>query len=290
LKINWVLENIKKNKNSNDFYVNSRLNILLLLASVHLWKKNHRDDTTVLYGDDLTIDTLERLKVLDYFDIIKPIPKTGRKIDKDVFWAASKLEVLSQIDEPIIIMDNDTHVYKPLKHHLDLSKVYVCNFERGKGYYPTAIDTRVQKLSYKTRWKTESVNVGFLNLPDPEFTRRYANESLKMMEEFTAMGVPHSQYLIFAEQLLLKHMLLNENIEHKSIISTTWDCNEWQWGEDHENGVWPIYESEIYFKHYGPLKGWIKDSKADQDYDTEIAHLLNCINNPNLDLSSVPNR
>jgi hypothetical protein len=290
LKINWVLENIKKNKNSNDFYVNSRLNILLLLASVHLWKKNHRDDTTVLYGDDLTIDTLERLKVLDYFDIIKPIPKTGRKIDKDVFWAASKLEVLSQIDEPIIIMDNDTHVYKPLKHHLDLSKVYVCNFEKGKGYYPTAIDTRVQKLSYKTRWKTESVNVGFLNLPDPEFTRRYANESLKMMEEFTAMGVPHSQYLIFAEQLLLKHMLLNENIEHKSIIATTWDCKEWQWGEDHENGVWPIYESEIYFKHYGPLKGWIKASKADQDYDTEIAHLLNCINNPNLDLSSVPNR
>ena len=290
MKINWVLENIKKNKNSNDFYVNSKLNILLLLASVHLWKKNHREDTTVLYGDDLTINTLERLNVLDYFDIIKPIPDTGRKINKDVFWAASKLEVLSQIDEPIIIMDNDTHVYRPLKQHLDLSKVYVCNFEKGKGYYPTAIDTRVQKLSYKTRWKTESVNVGFLNLPDPEFTRRYANESLKMMEEFTAMGVPHSQYLIFAEQLLLKHMLLNENIEHNSIIATTWDCKEWKWGEDHDKGVWPIYESEVYFKHYGPLKGWIKDSKADQNYDREISHLLNCINNPKLDLTSIPNK
>ena len=31
----------------------------------------------------------------------------------------------------------------------------------------------------------------------------------------------------------------------------------WEWGEDHDRGIWPIYESEIYFKHYGPLKRWI---------------------------------
>ena len=290
MKINWVLENIKKNKNSNDFYVNSKLNILLLLASVNLWKRNHREDTCILNGDELTIDTLNRLEVLDFFDEVKLLPKSDRKIDRDVFWAASKLEVLSKIDYPTIIMDNDTHVYRPLKKHMDLSKVYVCNLEKGKGYYPTAIDPKVQKLSYKTRWKTESVNVGFLNLPDPDFTQRYANESLKMMEEFTAMKVPHSQYLIFAEQLLLKHMLVKENIEHRSIISTTWDCKQWEWGEDHDKGIWPIYESEVYFKHYGPLKGWIKDSKADQNYEREIAHLLNCINYPNLDLSSIPNK
>ena len=159
MKINWVLENIKKNRNSNDFYVNSRLNILLLLASVNLWKRNHREDNCVLNGDELTIDTLDRLNVLDYFDEIKLLPKSNRKIDRDVFWAASKLEVLSRIDYQTIIMDNDTHVYKPIKDYLDLSKVYVTNFEVGKGYYPTAIDPYVQKLSYKARWKTESVNV-----------------------------------------------------------------------------------------------------------------------------------
>lgn len=286
--VNWVLENIKKNKNSNDYYVDSKLNILLLLASVHLWKKNHPEDTCILNGDNLTIDTLDRLKVLDFFDRVLLLPKSNRNINKDVFWAASKLEVLSNIDYPTIIMDNDTHVYRRIKDFLDLDIHYVCNFEKGKGYYPTAIDPKVRELSYKTRWKTESVNVGFLNLPNSDFTRRYANESLKMMEEFSTMGVPHSQYLIFAEQLLLKHLFVKENIEHRSIISTTWDCKKWEWGEDHDKGVWSIYESEVYFKHYGPLKGWIKDNKADQNYEREMSHLYNCINFPNLDLTSIP--
>ena len=289
MKIIWVLENIKKNYNTKDYYINSKLNVLMLLASVHLWKKNHTDDTCVLYGDDLTIDTLDKLKVLDFWDEVKPLPNP-RKINRDVFWAASKVEVLAQVQEPVIILDNDTHVYKPIKHLLDPNKVYVCNYEVGKGYYPSGIDKYVQKLSYKARWKNTSLNVSFLHLPDPSFTRKYAEISLKMMEEFTEMKAPNPQYLIFAEQLLLSHLLEKDNIEHQSLISTYWDCADWQWGEDHTRGIWPYYGSEMYFKHYGPLKGWIRDSKADQNYEREIAHLTNCINFPSLDLSIIPNK
>lgn len=285
MKIIWVLENIKSNTYSNDYYINSRLNVLLLLASVHLWRKNHPDDTCVLYADDITIDTLDRLKVLEFWHQIKPIPKKG-VIDKDVFWASSKLQVLSEIDEPVILMDNDTHVYKPIKHLLDPDTVYVCNYEVGKGYYPTSIDKYVSQLSYKARWQTESVNVSFLQLPDPVFTKEYANLSIQMMEEFTALKAPNPQYLIFSEQLLLRHLLDKKNINHKSIISTDWDCKKWEWGEDNDKGIWPVYESEMYFKHYGPLKGWIKTNQADQNYEREISHLVNCINLPNLDLSS----
>ena len=79
--INWVLENIKKNKNSNDYYVDSKLNILLLLASVHLWKKNHPEDTCILNGDDLTIDTFDRLGVLNFFDKVLLLPKSNRNIN-----------------------------------------------------------------------------------------------------------------------------------------------------------------------------------------------------------------
>ena len=284
MKIIWVLENIEKNQN---FY--SKFNILLLITSVHLWKKNHPEDTCVLYADDMTIDLLDKIKVIRFWDFIKPLPNV-RRIDKAVFWASAKLQVLAEVNEPVIIMDNDTHVYKPIKSLLDLNKVYVANYETGKGYYPTAIDLYVQKLSYRPRWKTESVNVSFLNLPDPEFTRRYATESLKMMEEFTVLKAPNSQYLIFAEQLLLRHMLDKENVSHRSIISTYWDCRAWEWGEDHLKGVWPYIESETNFKHYGPLKGFILNNKGDQNYDKEMKHLLNCINFPNLDLSSIKKR
>ena len=289
MKVIWVLENIKKNYNTKDYYINSRLNVLLLLASVHLWKKNHPEDRCILYGDDITFDTLGRLGVLDFWDAYLPLPNS-HKINKDVFWAASKVEVLASIDEPVIIMDNDTHVYKPIKHLLEKNTVYVCNFEQGKGYYPNSINKYIQQLSYKARWKHESVNVSFLYLPDPKFTKEYSDLSLRIMEEFTEMGAPNPQYLIFAEQLLLKHLLDKNQINHKSIISTTWDCKEWEWGNDNGKGIWPYQGSEMYFKHYGPLKGWIRDSRADQNYDREIKHLLNCINYPALDLSSIPKK
>ena len=107
------------------------------------------------------------------------------------------------------------------------------------------------------------------------------------MEEFTAMPVPNSQYLIFAEQLFLRHMFNIKNIEFTSLIGNYWDCNAWEWGDEHDRGIWPVYKSELFVKHYGPLKRWIVHNKADQSYNREVNHLLNCINLPNLDLSSI---
>ena len=284
MKVVWVLENIEKHKN---FY--SRFNILLLLASVHLWRKNHREDECFLYADEMTIDLLDSLKVLDFWHKIKLIPNP-RKINKSVFWASSKLQVLADIDEPIIIMDNDTHVYKPIKNLLDLNKHYVSNYEIGKGYYPTSIDPYVRKLSYKPRWKTESVNVSFLNLPNPKFTREYAEMSLNMMEEFTALKAPNPQYLIFAEQLLLKHLLDENKIEYESIISTYWNCQDQKWDGHHNKGLLKYpEESNTVFFHYGPLKGTIKNNKEIFNVQEECKKLLNCIKLPNLDLSMVKN-
>ena len=107
------------------------------------------------------------------------------------------------------------------------------------------------------------------------------------MEEFTEMKVPHSQYLIFAEQLLLKHLLDKKNIEYKSILSTNWDCKKWEWGEDHDKGIWTMNDSGLYFKHYGPLKTWIKKNLGDQNYNEEVKLLSNCINFPNLYLDII---
>ena len=289
MKVIWVLENIRDNHNSHDYYINSKLNVLLLLASVNLWRKNHPEDTCVLYADDITIDFFDKLKVLDFWHEVKLVPDT-RKINKGIFWAQSKLQVLATVNEPVILMDNDTLVYKPFKHHLKDDQVLVTNFEYGRGYYPTAIDPYVRQLSYKRRWKTESINVSFLYLPDYKFTQNYAEISLNMMEELTALKAPNSQYLIFAEQMLLKQMLDENNIDYRSVISTYWDCDKWDWGKEHDRGIWRFYDSERYFKHYGPLKAYVKDSRGGQNYESEIKMLENCINLPNLRLDLIPKR
>ena len=129
-----------------------------------------------------------------------------------------------------------------------------------------------------------------MQLPDPAFTKQYAAGSIKIMEEFTEMEVPNSQYLIFAEQLFLRHMFDMRGIEFKSLVATYWDCDAWEWGEHHDRGIWPVYESEMFLKHYGPLKRWILANKADQNYKKEVEHLTRCINLPELELSHIENR
>ena len=279
MKVIWVLENVQ-----DDEKVFGKLNTLLLIASVKLWKKNHPETNCVLYCDALTHTYITRLGIGHLWDKVEQFQRK-RELKRSVFWAASKLEVLSEQNEPVILMDNDTLIYKPLLHLLERDKHYVCNFEIGQGYYPTSLDPLVSQLSYKPRWKMESVNVSFLYLPDPEFTKMYANLSLDIMEEFTKMDAPHSQYLIFAEQLLLSHLLERENKEVRSIISTYWNCQKWEWDKDHTKGLWPIHESQTHFKHDGPLKVWIIQDQGGESYEREMKELENCVKMPNLDMS-----
>ena len=278
MRVIWVLENIEEDR---EFY--STFNTALLLASVTLWKKNHHGDHCVLYCDKLTKTVLGELNVLHLWDeIIEYVH--SRDIDRSVFWAVSKVEVLSYQKEPVVLMDNDTLVFKPIKHLLT-DNVVVSNLETGKGYYPGNLDKYVKKLSYRKRWKEDALNVSFLYFPSVDLIKQYTSLSLQMMEEFTEMNVPHSQYLIFAEQLLLRHLLDTQNINYRSLIKNNWDCNNLKWGTLHDKGEWEWPESELYFRHFGPLKSMITNGKSPTTYEEELEILLNCINIPNLDLT-----
>lgn len=237
----------------------------------------------------MTEAVIIKANAASFFDEIINYKHT-RDINRSVFWAANKVAVLGVQTEPVILMDNDTLCFKPIKHLLTDDKVTVYNFESGKGYYPGNADKYVKKLSYKPRWQTESVNVGFLHMPFPEFTREYSELSLKIMEEFTKMKTPNSQYLIFAEQLVLRHLLEKKKIPFNSLQSTIWDCDKWDFGEEHSRGFFPWPDVELYARHYGPLKKWIMNSEGDYDYDSEIKMLLNCINFPKLYTSFLTNK
>ena len=282
MKVIWVLENIHNDKG---FY--SKFNILLLLASVTLWKRNHPTHRAVLYCDDLTKETLTLANAIHLWDEIVKYEHTY-KIKRSVFWAANKVKTVFEQREPFVIMDNDTLVFKPMDEYLK-DEVLVANLETGKGYYPGNIDQYVKRLSNKVRWQQDSLNVSFLYFPDPKLSEFYGRWSLEMMEEFSAMNVPNSQYLIFAEQLLLRWILDNhpEFGTYKSIISTYWDCNKWDWGEDHDKGLWPFPESELYFKHYGPGKRYVIKDGTDLGYKGECELLINAINLPDLNLDHI---
>lgn len=283
MRVIWVLENIKK---TTRFY--GKLNTILLLSSVRLWKKNHQKDNCVLYADSLTLEFLTQLNVIDFWDEIVEYSDSLR-IDKNIFWSAAKLEVISKQSEPFILLDNDTLVYKELYSKLDLSNHWVMNLEMGKGYYPTNFDHFIRSISYKQRWLPESVNVSFLYMPDFNFAKKYAKLSLNMMEEFTQLNVPNSQYLIFAEQLLLKHLFDLENISYKSLIKNYWLCDQWKWGAVHNDGIWEEQQHMKYIRHYGPYKNQLKEKKLEKEYFFELKSLFFSINFRNFHLTQFLN-
>ena len=66
----WVYENIKE---QSSFY--NKLDTLLLLSSVYLWKKHHPNFTTNLTVDKLTYDYLHNINATYLWDKVEILPK-----------------------------------------------------------------------------------------------------------------------------------------------------------------------------------------------------------------------
>ena len=266
----WVYENIRKQVS---FY--NELDILLLLSSVTLWKKNHPTYETVLYVDKLTYDVLQSMNAIQLWDSVK-ILSENKFVDKSVFWASSKLEVLRYVKGPSIIMDNDFLVYTNVSEHFN-EKVIVAVEEDGTRYYPSAYDPymkAVQKLL--PRPKLRAINCSFLYFPHPSFANYYAEKSLELMVEFTKLKAPTSKYLIVSEQLLLKHLLDTHKVQYDSLMKAEWDCKERVY-RDYPKGIYELNECGVKFKHYWMDKNKIKESKEGFNLQEEIHILKNIL-------------
>lgn len=241
----------------------------MLLTSTKLWGFYHPEDTRVLYCNLKLGNTLKSLGVLKSFDkVIILLTNEDFSVDTQVFWSFSKLKTLVQQTEPVILMDHDFIPLCRIKDSLDLSKVCYCNTEFATGYYPGNMDSYIKQLSLRVRWPEYSSNVGFLNLPDPEFTQYYAGTSIQVMEELTKLKVPNSLYLIFAEQMVLKQLIQDQ--PYQVLLKDVWRCKEHRWDSKNieQNGIWTLKEaSRAKFHHYGPSKKHLVGDDYGQELD-----------------------
>jgi len=268
----WVLENIRKH---TSFY--SELKVSLLLSSVIQWKKHNPNTKTNLYCDKMTYSFLSDINAIELWDNVYRC-SFDQTINKDIFWASSKLEILSNITEPSILLDHDFLVYKSLEPFLK-EKLIVCHDENGENYYPNALDEYVRRTSHiLNRPNHESVNCCFNYYPNPAFARSYAATSLELMRELTKLKPPSSKYLVYAEQLLLKHVLDLHNIEYSTLIPDIWHSSDRKWIKG-SKGLIESKEASLYFRHYWMEKNKILDSSEGFTYINEINTLKKIISN-----------
>lgn len=270
----WVLENIDQ---SSRYY--STLNILILMSSIINWKKHH-DTFNELYVDVMTFRFLEDLGVLEYWDRVDAaVLCEDHEINKFAFWSSSKLRVLAKQEEPVIMVDYDFIAYTNVVGIDPDSSVIYSYDECGDNAYPTATDKYVRQLvdiPPYLKWckNRDAINVSLLEFNNQSFQKEYADQSLAIMKEFTKVHAPKGIYVCYAEQLVLKQMLLEYELKHTSLISNIYDAvkSEFFYDRFNGNGLWSYEKSKLKFYHIGVDKPKIR--QGDQIFN----HLLKSIN------------
>lgn len=270
MKTIWVLENIRGDKT---FY--EKFDLLMMFSSVIQWKKHHPTFECSLYADKMTLEVITQLGANTFWDNTTVLPKNNA-VNKNVFWASSKLQVLTQIKEPTIIMDNDFVVYTNFKKFLN-QQVVVSHIEDGSNYYIMPTDHFAKKVKHLlSRYKPTAVNCSFLYFPDYKFMNHYATTSLEIMAILTRNKAPNSKYLILAEQLLLKHLLDLNEIEHIPLIDREYKCIKDVFSKK-VKGLIEFKKQHLFFKHYWMDKPRIKKSQHGFSLKDESKSLENVI-------------
>ena len=278
----WVYENIKED---HSFY--NKLDILLLLCSGFLWKKHHPTHTTHLTADKLTLEYLDSFNGLSIFDKVDKIPK-NKHVNKSVFWASSKVEKLRYIKGPSIVMDHDFLVFKSFEKYLNQDPFF-CHEENGTGYYDTAWNPFVQSINdLINRPKPHAINCCFLYLPNSDFANSYSKISIELMERFTKLKAPNSRFLVFAEQLVLKHLLDYHKIEYNTLLNEKWNAKG-KFYEPSDRGYMTFDSSQTTYRHYWMDKPFIKQSLKGFDFNKEITILNHILKKSKVNLIELNN-
>ena len=273
MKVIWVYENTK-----GVFSFYTKLNITLFVASVTLWKKYHPLHKTSLYADEMTIDIFNSLDILYLWDEVINL-EYNDNIDRDIFWSGCKSKVLSTMTEPCIIVDHDFLIFTNIDEHLKESVLYTHNDDMSI-WYPKKEDINLKKLTNRVNFTQDlAANVSLLYLPDPLFTKLYADRVIENHKQFTAMSniQKNSQYLVFSEQYMLKEMLVEREIPHKPLLQNVWSCELNRALPTIQQGVWTLAESTKKYKHYGPEKTYFYSNKAGFVYENVLSYLMRCI-------------
>lgn len=271
----WVLENVIRDKS---FY--NRLRVLLLVASVCLWRKYHPKHYTVFYGDDMSLDMIRDLQIENLWHETRHL-SYPEKINREIFWSSPKTKIISETQIPLLVIDHDFLIFRNIDEHLSSELIFTYN-EIANNWYPPQNDPFNQKLSTPIKYVTcLAANVSLFYLPDPKFANEYGLQVLKNHEEFTAMNNPMvtTNHMILSEQYMLKQWLREKSIPHKSLCKNLWDCLKVGYiDEEIKDGIWTKEECLRNYKHFGVEEHRILEEQPGYSLTDTIEFLYRCIN------------
>ena len=108
------------------------------------------------------------------------------------------------------------------------------------------------------------------------------------MEKFTQLKVPNSRFLVFAEQLLLKHMLDFHNVNYDTLLNEKWNAKG-KYYQPSDKGHISFQDSSLVYRHYWMDKPLIKKNAEGFNLQGEIAILNNILSKTEVNLEYINN-
>lgn len=280
MEIVWVFENTKK---SDDW--NSRLNFMMLFASVSLWRKYNPTHYTILYADSHVKKIINKTSTENLWHEVREFDDNYGDIDKLSFWSSCKTKIISEIKVPTLMVDHDSLIFRNMDEYIGNSIFYAYD-EFAKGYYPTETDEWNLQLKNPIKYIVDrAANVSLLYFSDVDFAHRYAEITLENHVHLSSINDfnTNANYMILSEQLMLRQMLVEEKKSFFPLCKNIWDCNTVGFTENIDSiGKWDLKMATKNYKHYGLKKGKLKSAYFQRNskkyYDDEYNFLKRCIN------------
>ena len=188
--------------------------------SAGLWRRFN--GSISLITDETGFDYIKKTNLAKAYDAILPIlDRRNFGIVPTKYWASGKIQALTKISAPCVIIDMDILLWKRLP--VDSAKL-ICTHNEPlslKCYQPSDFFHTDAEYSYPVDWdfKVEPLNTAILYIADEDFKNCYAWQSVRFMyseKESTDNGVV---CMVFAEQRILAMCAAVKGIKAKLLLN-----------------------------------------------------------------------
>jgi len=224
MNVIWVAEDVKK----DGTFKQSKPELMCTVSCVLFMKHYYPDFKRIFFVDNFTKYYYNQFGILELFDEVNDtLLNEPIDIDKDVFWAASKILAQRMTPGPTITFDLDFRIYD------DISKLGVfdgdvsCLWleETNNQFYGSPENLlKYPNLKWDFDWSDNALNVSFLYLKNEEFKNKYCDLALEFIRSSYGRipknldRVQNNKFILFVEQYMLYQLCLVNNQNVKLLI------------------------------------------------------------------------
>lgn len=207
--------------NNKDYFIED-FEILTTILSALKWQENNGDIKMIT--DSIGKKYYEFLGINDLWNlgIDTSLDNIDKRIDPKIFWAAGKLFALKNTKSPIVMMDTDFIVWKPLNYMIKNKELCIVHREGiSPEVYPNK-DYFTFNNNYtfnpKWDWNEEPCNTCFTYINNDIFKEYYINSAIDFMSN-RCKDNDQIKNMVFAEQRLISMCAKEKNIKISSLTT-----------------------------------------------------------------------